>query len=86
MAYSRVMVVFAALRRPVFTATTVVVCNVHLPHLTAKKHPGFANGHRRCWDDLASTIVGHKVRVLAGVFNMSLWLVVGGAAAARGAD
>ena len=53
----------------------VSVCNCHFHHLTAKKAKGFASSHTQFWDELASTIVEHSVRILAGDFNMSLWVV-----------
>ena len=51
------------------------VCNCHFHNLTAKKATGFAESHTLFWDELASTIVEHSVRILAGDFNMSLWVV-----------
>ena len=44
-------------------------------YLTAKKHAGFAATHLQLWEELASTIVEHRVRILAGDFNMSVWVV-----------
>ena len=74
-ANSRVQVVAVTLNEPWCGATRVVVCNIHLHHLTAKKETGFAHGHLQFWEELASTIVQHRVRILAGDFNMSLWVV-----------
>ena len=51
------------------------VCNCHFHNLTAKKATGFADSHTLFWDELASTIAEHSVRILAGDFNMSLWVV-----------
>ena len=74
-ACSRVLVVEVTLREPWCGMTSVVVCNCHMHHLTAKKHTGFADSHKQFWGELSSTIVEHQVRILAGDFNMSLWVV-----------
>ena len=49
-----------ALKDPRRGMTKVVVCNCHMHYMTAKN---------------ANTILEHKVRILAGDFNMSLWAV-----------
>ena len=55
--------------------TRVVVCNCPLHRLTANKSHGFSETHDLFWNELASTILAHPVRILAGDFNMSLWIV-----------
>jgi len=74
-ANSRVLVAALTLKIPWCGMSMVSVCNCHFHHLTAKKAKGFASSHTQFWDELASTIVGHSVRILAGDFNMSLWVV-----------
>ena len=54
----------------------MVMANVHLHHLTAKKETGFSDAHEHFWETLAKAILQHEVRVLAGDFNMSLLCVV----------
>ena len=41
----------------------------------AKKHTGLSESHKLFWDWLAALILERQVRVLAGDFNMSLWVV-----------
>ena len=53
------------------------VVNVHMHHLTAKKETGFAKVHEHLFDTLASCIVENKARIVAGDFNMPLWVVAG---------
>ena len=53
----------------------VAVCNCHLHRLTANKSHGFTETHDMFWNELASTILAHRVRILAGDFKMSLWIV-----------
>ena len=74
-ANSRVLVAAVTLKNPWCGMSRVVVCNCHFHHLTAKRHKGFVTSHTQFWDELASTIVEHRVRILAGDFNMSLWVV-----------
>ena len=74
-ANSRVLVAAVTLKTPWCGMSMVSVCNCHFHHLTAKKAKGFASSHALFWDELASTIVEHSVRILAGDFNMSLWVV-----------
>ena len=74
-ANSRVLVAAVTLKTPWCGMSMVSVCNCHFHYLTAKKAKGFAQSHTLFWDELASTIVEHSVRILAGDFNMSLWVV-----------
>jgi hypothetical protein len=75
MAISRLEVVALTLNAPWCGQTRVVVCNVHMHYLTAKRAPGFAAAHNAFWQELAAMIVKHGVRILGGDFNMSLWVV-----------
>ena len=63
------------LKRPWCGMSMVIVCNCHFHHMTAKKAKGFSKSHVQFLDELASTIVEKGVRILAGDFNMSLWIV-----------
>ena len=74
-ACSRVLVAALTLQIPWRGMSMVSVCNCHFHHLTAKKETGFAESHTLFWDELAATIVEHSVRILAGDFNMPLWVV-----------
>ena len=71
----RIMVVEMTLKRPWFGMARVAVCNCHLHRLTANKSHGFAETHELFWNELASTILAQRVRILAGDSNMSLWIV-----------
>ena len=74
-ANSRVLVAAVTFKTPWCGMSMVSVCNCHFHRLTTKKAKGFASSHTQFWDELASTIVEHSVRILAGDFNMSLWVV-----------
>ena len=74
-AVSRILVVALNLNEPWRGVTRVVVCNCHFHYLTAKRFHGFKESHNQFWDELASTIVEHEVRVLGGDFNVSVWVV-----------
>jgi hypothetical protein len=74
-AISRLEVVAVTLNAPWCGETRVVVCNVHMHHLTAKRASGFAEAHNAFCQELAAMIVKHRVRILGGDFNMSLWVV-----------
>ena len=55
--------------------TQVAVCDCHLHYMTAKKATGFAVSHNTFGDELWHTIGSHQVRIEAGDFNLSLWIV-----------
>jgi hypothetical protein len=76
-AYSRILVVGLVLKRPTFGMKCVAVCNAHMHHSTAKKQSGqgFSASHKVFFDTLASAMAVHQVRILAGDFNMSMWIV-----------
>ena len=74
-ARSRIIMVAAALQLPWCGKTRVVVCSCHFHCFTAKRLQGFAETHDLFWNELASTIVAQQVRILAGNFNLSLWIV-----------
>ena len=74
-ARGRILVAAVTPTRPWCGLTGVVACNCHLHRLTANKSHGFARPHDFFWNKLASTILARRVRILAGDFNMSLWIV-----------
>ena len=75
-ANSRILVAGIEFNQPVSGHRCLTVCNVHFHHLTAKKNSGFATSHNDFWTELAGIIRGSGVQILAGDFNMSLFLVV----------
>ena len=74
-ANSRVLVAAVTLKTPWCGMSMVSVFNCRFHYFTAKKAKGFASSHTQFWDELASTILEHSVRILAGDLNMSLWVV-----------
>ena len=74
-AVSRVLVAAVTLHEPWCGMSRVVVRNCQFHYLTAKRYSGSSESHNVFWDELASTIVEHEVRVLGGDFNMSVWVV-----------
>lgn len=55
----------------------LVVVNVHLHYMTAKKEvSNGAEALSKFWDELAAYLVEFRGRILAGDFNMALWLVI----------
>ena len=75
-AYTRFQIAEVAFKYEVCTWSAMVVANVHLHPLTAKKETGFATAHAYFWRYLAENIIRYGIRVLAGDFNMALWCVV----------
>lgn len=78
MAYSRFQMVHVKFKRPQSGLSGMTVLNTHMHFMTAKNSSGggFKKAHNTFWTLLASWIKEHDVRVLAGDFNMALWLVV----------
>ena len=55
----------------------IPVANVHMHSRTAKKETNNAHGATQVfWGLLASYLLGYRVRVLAGDFNMSFFSVI----------
>ena len=65
-------------KRPQSGLNGMTVLNTHMHFMTAKNAQGggFKKAHHSYWTLLANWIKEHDVRVLAGDFNMALWLVV----------
>ena len=74
-ALSRTLVVEVALKDPWCGMTQVAVCNQHLHFMMANTAQGFTQSHNHFWGEVCRTIMDHKLRILAGDSNMSLWIV-----------
>ena len=76
-AYSRTLVCRVNLHQNVGFFGREIVCAVaHLHNKVANNDKGFRKQQREYWARLHRVLVEHKVDVLMGDFNMSLWKVV----------
>jgi hypothetical protein len=74
-AHSRIQVASVLWRHPVCSHSDMVVVNAHFHHRAAKRDTGFRLGYTQFFNKLATTIKENTGRLLAGDFNMSLWVV-----------
>ena len=75
--YTRLLIAEVELKLSVgFFGTQLRVANTHFHHEAANKKLGFRNAHAEYWPLLAGKLQEHRVDVLMGDFNMSLFRVV----------
>ena len=75
-AISRILVVEVTLKQPWAGRTKIKIANVHLHFMTAKAQGVFKEHSQRWWAGFRSILERWDIDIIAGDFNMSLWMVV----------
>ena len=75
-AISRILVVEVTLKQPWAGRTKITIANVHLHHMTAKALGAFKRHSQQWWAGFRSIIERYDIDIVAGDFNMALWMVV----------
>jgi hypothetical protein len=75
-AISRILVVEVTLKQPWAGRTKIKIANVHLHYMTAKAQGPFKLHSQKWWAGFRSIIERWDIDIVAGDFNMSLWMVV----------
>ena len=75
-AISRILVVEVTLKQPWAGRTKIKIANVHLHYMTAKAQGPFKLHSQKWWAGFRSILERWDIDIIAGDFNMSLWMVV----------
>ena len=75
-AISRILVVEVTLKQPWAGRTKITIANVHLHYMTAKAQGPFKKHSQQWWAGFRSIIERYDIDIVAGDFNMALWMVV----------